>query len=113
MAPFVQRAVYAVGLLRMANPSAVEYQPVVGFAPIALWNNLFKLLFGLFGSVGVRKPQAVLNAEHVRVNGYGVAAEGHGVDDVCRLLSHARKTFKPFVFGGHFSSEFFNYIARG
>ena len=60
-APRLQRAVCAVWALRMAHPSAVEYQPVVRPRPHILGDGGVELQLGLFGRCCVT-PARVLSA---------------------------------------------------
>lgn len=86
-----QRTVFAVGTRAFANVSAVKQNAVMAVAPQLGVDCLIELLLRVENVLGVGKTYPITHAENVRVHGYGLSAESHGVDDVRRLAPHSRK----------------------
>ena len=103
----------AVGLLGMTNFSSVPNEPVVRLRPFFLGDDLHEPLFHLFGRFPDGKPRSVRNAEHVRIDGDRIPAEGDRINDVGRLSPHAREALQFFQTIGNLSAEFLDNIARG
>ena len=102
----------AVGLLRMAYPPPVIDEPVVRLRPLRFGDDGAEPRLHLIGRAACGEPQAVGDAENVRIHGDGVAAERERVHDVRRLSPHARERTELFLRRRHFAAEFLHDIAR-
>ena len=79
--------------------------------PILFGDERHEPFFHFEGRLAGGEPQTVGDAEDVRIDGDGVAAEGERVDDVGGLPAHARERFELFARGGHFAAEAFQNIS--
>ena len=109
-----QRTVFAVGLLRVTDSSAVIDEPMMRFRPIGFRNGLMQSVLHLRGRLSLGEPQAVADAEHMGIHGDGVAAERDGIHHVRGLAAHPREAHEIFDIVGDVSAEASeNISARG
>ena len=105
-------AMCAVWSLRMAYAPSVEDEQMVRTRPTLFGDDGAQSFFHLLRRLPAGKPQAVGNAEHMRVHRNGVPAERDRIDDVRRLSAHPSKRAQLPERGGHFACVFFDDIAR-
>ena len=83
----------------------MQDQPVVGVAAEGLRHDLFQLGLDVVDGLAGREAGAVADAEHMRVDGEGLLAEGGIEDDVCRLAANAGKGLQFLATARNFAAE--------
>ena len=102
------RAVEAVGALRLADVAAVQQKPVVGFVA-QFWRYVFcESGFHFEWCFTLSQAYAVGNTEHMGVNGDCGFAENCAHDHVGCFSPHAGKRGEVGHVVGHFAVEFVN-----